>query len=214
MPRGVFFRGDDRKVWRIFDEGFSARDDEKLRSESVMRFGKDPRTGAEKTNVAPDVHPGKVVCVTRDFYAAAVFPTDLSLLTNIFYLDLDTASLLNTQSYQWKYVQSIAHELATDAEKRAALWPMYGQERAAMRVEPHQILCAIQIERKWYGPSVFNGGKFRVRPDRTMVNSEVERDFLGEQFLEQAQRHIASLDPGKWYEIPTQAQGIAPSTGL
>src|SRR5262245_22828192 len=98
MPRGVFCRGDDRHPIKqnIFAEGFSKRKPKKKR-EQRFPLGKE---------MAFDIKSSTAVCVTKDFYAAALFPVDTKVYNSwIYLLDLDVSQMFNAQQHQYDYVR-------------------------------------------------------------------------------------------------------------
>lgn len=212
MSRGIFYRGDDRRPRGIHSDGFgvlrlpmassSSGSEPPLPHSGLFQFPDD------NEDIAPDVAPGKVVCVTRDFFAAAIFPVDMSTETYIYALDLDTKYLLNTQAAQYRYVQSIAKRLTPEGTK-TALWPMFGQERAATEVAASDIVGSLKVERKWFSPdNPFAGGSFRAtEPFFPNEDYQGSRGDAVRAAIEETMRKAAK--PDGWVPIPTKAQGIA-----
>jgi hypothetical protein len=132
--RGLLFRGDTRSPAQIFLRGFSARD----RSSTGPGYRYPHGDWA-----APDVDPNSVVCITRDFNAAAIFPLSNPRAQSwIYVLDLPTHDVFNVQDFQYQAVVARRSQSAPNA-----LWPMRGQERAVLSVSAPQIVCAVKIER-------------------------------------------------------------------
>lgn len=215
MSRGIFFRGDSRKYTRVFDVGFQS-DTNNTFGQPLMRFPEVPvmANGAivgstVNRDVAPDVHPGKVVCFTKDFFAASLFPLDGSTRTYIYAMDLDTRYILNTQQCQLEYVQSIAHRLTAPGVAEA-LWPMFGQERAIPNVNPNEIICSVEVTRRQNVGTGFTGGEFTIRG---IVENE---EYFGfGQPGGQADKVLAAMRTlqGKGtHRMPSQACGIVAST--
>lgn len=156
-------------------------------------------------NNAPDIEPASAVCVTRHFEAAPLFPVgDLLAESWVYVLDLDTAAMTNTQQSQWSYVQ-----LVNQGNNPGSLWPMFGQERAVDAIAPGEIVGALKVRRRFNGQDVFNGGRFL--PTEYRANAGYV-DPGGTAAL------VAGLinplvTAAQWIDMPTQAQGIAQSTG-
>src|SRR5262249_25850842 len=166
MPRGLFYRGDTRDPIAdgIFKYGFKkqARVSRVVTPERAPKF-RFPRG----IQAAPDVYTSTIVCVTVDFFAASIFPTRQGGAyppeTWIYVLDLDTNKMFNTQQYQANYVDQLydAGSIVGNQAIKDALWPMFGAERAVNRVEPYEVIGAVQVSRKLNNPgSVLEGGTF------------------------------------------------------
>jgi hypothetical protein len=207
--RGVFYRGDDRHPVDddIFEEGFGKQN---IHSAQVG-----PKTSPELRYPrgalnAPDIVTSTAVCVTKDFFAAALFPVDTSILMSwIYLLDLDVSKMYNTQQRQYNYVRDLVKQNTISGPGVAdALWPMFGQERAVDEVEPDDIIGAVRIFRGFNGNSVLQGGQFSVFPPGYVANPDYTRS---EATSNQAAKAISTFGGiGNWLKMPTQAQGLAP----
>jgi len=209
MPRGVFYRGDRRRPYDdgIFEKGFQKRDwfSKKVTPSQPPEFRP---MGAGK---AEDVKTATAVCVTKDFFAAPLFPVRMTqLLTWIYFLDLDVDKMFNTQQYQREYVaQLVGDGHISGAQVKKALWPMYGQERAVDKIKSEEIIGTVHVERKFNGDGVLQGGVFRCL---LYVPNANYGQLMGPATAREVASIIATyINDKTWLTIPSQSQGIVAS---
>jgi hypothetical protein len=88
-----------------------------------------------------------------------------------------------------------------------ALWPMFGQERAANSVAPRDIVGAVKVKRNFHGKTnVFNGGIFL--PVEYLANA----GYQGENAARVAGAIYLLVAKKEWINMPTQSMGIVEST--
>ncbi len=203
--RGVFYRGDDRHPHdaAVFADGFMRRD--KSAKQPITRF-------PLGFNKAPDIVTSTAVCVSKDFYAAALFPVDTDVYNSwIYVLDLDVAKMSNTQQVQYDYVMRMAGADQIKApDVGAALWPMFGQERSIPSVSPKDIVGAVNVYRDFHGKTILAGGTFCAWGAGYVGNPKYSGALGG--VVSAAVWKVVGEKTGygaKQLTMPTQTQGLA-----
>jgi hypothetical protein len=182
---------------KLFKRGFKKRDPTAPKPELYYFPNKQK---------APDLVAESAVCVSRDFFASAIFPVeDLQTDSWIYIFDIDTTNMFNTMHYQYEYVVSHAIDSNSDA-----LWPMFGQERAVDAIQPEDVVAAIHINRKFHGKSVFGGGHFR--PRQYLANAlyggpSTTATLVADQF-----KSLIGDGEDKWIVMPMKSSGIVKTT--
>jgi hypothetical protein len=131
-----------------------------------------------------------------------LFPVgDLDTDSWVYVLDLDTFGITNTQQSQYMHVQRKGRLGVAQA-----LWPMFGQERAANSVAPGDIVGAVHVQRRFNANDVFNGGDFLP----TVYQANPVYGGQNAALVANVMNHFVNV--GDWIAMPTQAQGIVQST--
>jgi hypothetical protein len=199
--RGIFYRSDTRSPdnnENLFINGFTKRDVTQV-NPTLRNMG----TTSVGTLRAPDVDPSSAVCFTSDFFAAPIFPVAaLNVPSWVYVLDLDVATVMNTQATQYSLVQnSGANTLAGGSE---ALWPMFGMERCANSIANTDIVGALRVARAFLG-SFAQGGTFVCSVYRPNPN------YNGGQAAPVAATMNGFIN-GRAHSTPTLAMGLVRST--
>src|SRR5262249_4195841 len=135
---------------------------------------------------------------------------------------LDTNKMFNTQQYQANYVDQLydAGSIVGNQAIKDALWPMFGAERAVNRVEPYEVIGAVQVSRKLNNPgSVLEGGTFlclkfseNAKPDGTVPQARASlrtgagyAGALGQDAVAMINKYISEK---KSLKMPSQTQEI------
>ncbi|MGF1528251.1 MAG: hypothetical protein ACFCBW_15840 [Candidatus Competibacterales bacterium] len=207
--RGIFYRSDTRDPQSnsIFTDGFKKRDTSY--DNPTMRA---PTPMGNGINKAPDLESSSGVCVTRDFFAAPIFPVGDSTKQNcstwVYIVDLDVSKIFNTQAVQWEFVKSQVGTTASDVKE--ALWPMYGQERAVNAIAASDIVGAVYVERSFPG-NFCQGGQF------VCTEYKANAKYTGGQATAVASvmnGYVAQFNQAPWmkpHKTPTQAKGVVKS---
>ncbi|HSW06479.1 hypothetical protein [Aquabacterium sp.] len=199
--RGIFYRSDTRSPdanENLFTNGFTKRDVTQV-NPTLRNMG----TTSVGTDRAPDVEPSSAVCFTSDFFGAPIFPVaNLNIPSWVYVLDLDVATVMNTQATQFNLVQnSGANTLAGGAE---ALWPMFGQERCVNSIAHTDIVGALRVARAFLG-TFAQGGTFVCSAYRPNPH------YNGGQAVAVAASMNHFID-GRAHSTPTQAGGLVRNT--
>ena len=215
MSLGVFFRSDTRPPlnslveswrqsteWEMFKVGFDVRDPK-------MKAYKHRFNNGKKQTF--DLDPYSAVCVSRHFEASALFPIDNPNCDSFIYvvqLDADKSKMYNTQEKQWDYAKGLGFNQNQSQIQNNVLWPMFGQERGVRRIEPGEIIGAIDIERET-DPFTNWTGKFKCRA--YFENT----DYSGTADAAKSAKELISpiVKKSAWIKTPTKAQGYKKSTG-
>ena len=220
MSLGVFYRSDTRPPlkdidqdhrtvnnssdlakWEMFKVGFDVRDPK------MQAFKHRFLTSKKKTF---DLEPNSAVCVSRHFEASALFPVDSPNVSSFIYLvqlDADKSKMYNTQEKQWDYAKSLGLKQESYKIRENVLWPMFGQERGVRRIEPGEIIGAVDVEREtdyftgwtgkfkcthYYKNSGYSGTKDAAKSAEELVNKMIKEEL--------------------WIKTPRKTQGYAKST--
>lgn len=154
----TYFRSDDRSTAEIFADGFKPRDEQGI----VYRLMKQ------------DIHPHTAVCVTGSFASASLFPVkvDHSKSATIDPSQKDAPEetrvyvvapkmLFDTQDVQARFAAGSVRDQG--AEQRVmARGNLYGEERAAPRIDREDIIGAFTVKRTWSGSDYTTGGTYTV----------------------------------------------------
>jgi hypothetical protein len=157
---------------------------------------------------APDVITTTAVCVTKDFFAAPIFPVEMDVFSTwVYVLDLDVTKMYNTQERQHQYVRDLAEGGHISGPGVGdALWPMFGQERAVDEIQPGEVIGAVKVMRAFHGDSVLQGGTFFCLAYEPNANYAGALDgTTADAVAGIMQKYITGRTHLK---MPSQAQGI------
>ncbi|MGN6152365.1 MAG: XVIPCD domain-containing protein [Lysobacteraceae bacterium] len=177
----VYFRSDDRETAEIFADGFKPRDAQGI----VYRLMKQ------------DIHPHTAVCVTGSFESASLFPVkvDHSKSATIDPSQKEAPEetrvyvvapkiLFNTQDVQARFAANIIRDQGRE-QVEMAQGNLYGEERAAPKIDREDIIGAFTVKRTWSGSDYTAGGSYTVTGYEANPNAHDKYAALHDELREQ-----------------------------
>lgn len=177
----VYFRSDDRPTADIFANGFKPRDEQGI----VYRLMKQ------------DIHPHTAVCVTGSFASASLFPVkvDHSKSATIDPSQKEAPEetrvyvvapkmLFNTQDVQARFAANIIRDQGRE-QVEMAQGNLYGEERAAPKIDREDIIGAFTVKRTWSGADYTTGGTYTVTGYDANPHADVRYAAVHDQLREQ-----------------------------
>jgi hypothetical protein len=179
--QALYFRSDDRSTADIFADGFKPRDEQ----------------GIVYRTLKQDIHPHTAVCVTGSFASASLFPVkvDHSKSATIDPSQKEAPEetrvyvvapklLFNTQDVQARFAASAIPGQSRE-QSQMAQGNLYGEERAAPKIDREDIIGAFTVKRTWSGSDYTTGGTYTVTGYTANPDADARYAGLHDQLKEQ-----------------------------
>jgi len=157
--KAIVWRSDSRSPRELFGTGFAARDYTLMLSKGGLQAPLFRPTSHEL-----DIDPGSGVCLAVDIRGTCFFPLDVTITRPYVY------ACYLAEGYNTYYVQK---EYAAQTGDMGKIWKY--KERVACVVHPHDMLAAVQMERRFTTPNaatitdIQGGVEFKL--DRQLITN-------------------------------------------